>query len=300
MPPPRTADVWLPAVVCVGKRTFQAFLQCGSVPFNSFDVLGNRPLHSLKQKRFQTINNPLGDWLGYFLNWPADFSNRWSMSFSSLCPVWLFAGAPTGMRCLACTCWESWRSIVPGRKAQFPSLLFFPTPQPWSPAGDTSTKTWIAVSRVSCLRKSWNNVRKYLWKENAPPQTKVYLLYSTPPTADMPYELKRAHELNALLGPKGSQEAVDLLCDIHNTTSNMGLCLIFYSSDWIPLHILKYIQVINCSARVTLWQQCLQDQDLEKLVFLLHSHQAAVTHILESHHQQIHCLRHEWNSCRFL
>lgn len=63
-------------------------------------------------------------------------------------------------------------------------------------------------------------------------------------TDDTPYEQKRAQELNAQLGPKGSQEAVDLLCDLHNTTSNMGLCLIFYTSDWIPLHILKYVQVI--------------------------------------------------------
>lgn len=70
------------------------------------------------------------------------------------------------------------------------------------------------------------------------------LLSSAPVTDDTPYEQKRAQELNAQLGPKGSQEAVDLLCDLHNTTSNMGLCLIFYSSDWIPLHILKYMQVI--------------------------------------------------------
>lgn len=76
-------------------------------------------------------------------------------------------------------------------------------------------------------------------------------LSSTPLTDDTPYEQKRAHELNAQLGPKGSQEAVDLLIDLHNTTSNMGLCLIFYSSDWIALHILKYIQVIYQWACVT-------------------------------------------------
>lgn len=62
-------------------------------------------------------------------------------------------------------------------------------------------------------------------------------------TDSTPYELRRARELNAQLGPKGSQEAVDLLCDIHNTTANMGLCLIFYTSDWLTLHIYKYIQV---------------------------------------------------------
>ncbi|KAM3623586.1 uncharacterized protein V6R79_012985 [Siganus canaliculatus] len=75
-------------------------------------------------------------------------------------------------------------------------------------------------------------------------------LLSTPITDSTPYELRRAQELNAQLGPKGSQEAVDLLCDIHNTTSNMGLCLIFYSMDWINLHIYKYIQMKMTSTPV--------------------------------------------------
>ncbi|XP_071359371.1 N-acyl-aromatic-L-amino acid amidohydrolase (carboxylate-forming) B-like [Trachinotus anak] len=67
-------------------------------------------------------------------------------------------------------------------------------------------------------------------------------LLNAPITDSTPYELRRAQELNAQLGPKGSEEAVDMLCDLHNTTANMGLCLIFYSIDWITLHIYKYIQ----------------------------------------------------------
>lgn len=67
-------------------------------------------------------------------------------------------------------------------------------------------------------------------------------LLSAPLTDSTPYELRRAQELNAQLGPKGSQEAVDVLCDLHNTTANMGVCLIFCSLDWITLHIYKYIQ----------------------------------------------------------
>ncbi|XP_015240364.1 PREDICTED: N-acyl-aromatic-L-amino acid amidohydrolase (carboxylate-forming) B-like [Cyprinodon variegatus] len=67
-------------------------------------------------------------------------------------------------------------------------------------------------------------------------------LLSSPITESTPYELRRAQELNAQLGPKGSAEAVDLLIDLHNTTANMGLCLIFYSIDWITLHIYKYLQ----------------------------------------------------------
>lgn len=67
-------------------------------------------------------------------------------------------------------------------------------------------------------------------------------LLSSPLTDSSPYELKRAHELNSLLGPKGSDQAVDLVCDLHSTTSNMGLCFIFDSFSWIPLHLVSYIQ----------------------------------------------------------
>ncbi|XP_069025923.1 N-acyl-aromatic-L-amino acid amidohydrolase (carboxylate-forming) B-like [Embiotoca jacksoni] len=58
-----------------------------------------------------------------------------------------------------------------------------------------------------------------------------------------PYEIIRSRELNAMLGPKGSPQAVDLVCDLHNTTANMGLCVIAYSDcDWICLHIFKHLQ----------------------------------------------------------
>ncbi|KAM9792560.1 N-acyl-aromatic-L-amino acid amidohydrolase (carboxylate-forming) A-like [Neosynchiropus ocellatus] len=67
-------------------------------------------------------------------------------------------------------------------------------------------------------------------------------LLSAPITESSPYELKRAHELNNLVGPKGSPEAVDLICDLHNTTANMGLTVIMNCGDVIALHICKYIQ----------------------------------------------------------
>ncbi|XP_019732971.1 N-acyl-aromatic-L-amino acid amidohydrolase (carboxylate-forming) B-like [Hippocampus comes] len=58
-----------------------------------------------------------------------------------------------------------------------------------------------------------------------------------------PYEMTRARELDALLGPKGSPRAVDLVCDLHNSTSNMGLCVIAFSDcDWICLHVFRYLQ----------------------------------------------------------
>ncbi|XP_043092074.1 N-acyl-aromatic-L-amino acid amidohydrolase (carboxylate-forming) B [Puntigrus tetrazona] len=66
---------------------------------------------------------------------------------------------------------------------------------------------------------------------------------SSPVTDSSPYEVRRAQELNNLLGPKGSADATDLICDLHNTTSNMGLTLIHYTtSDWVTLHICKYLQ----------------------------------------------------------
>jgi len=44
-------------------------------------------------------------------------------------------------------------------------------------------------------------------------------------------ELNRAREINALLGKKGSENAPDLILDIHNTTANMGITLILSSSE---------------------------------------------------------------------
>lgn len=70
------------------------------------------------------------------------------------------------------------------------------------------------------------------------------------PLTDSSYELRRAHELNSLIGPKGSDQAMDLVCDLHNTTSNMGLCCIFDNFSQIPLYIFKYIQKEMPSAPV--------------------------------------------------
>ncbi|XP_024866626.1 N-acyl-aromatic-L-amino acid amidohydrolase (carboxylate-forming) B-like isoform X2 [Kryptolebias marmoratus] len=65
-----------------------------------------------------------------------------------------------------------------------------------------------------------------------------------------PYEIILSRKLNALLGPKGGQGAVDLVCDLHNTTANMGLCFIAYSdSDWICLHIFKHLQMPDMPMR---------------------------------------------------
>ncbi|KAG7267715.1 hypothetical protein CRUP_031605 [Coryphaenoides rupestris] len=60
---------------------------------------------------------------------------------------------------------------------------------------------------------------------------------------DTPYEVRRAQELNAQLGPRGSEEATDLVCDLHNTTANMGVCVIAHQSDWVSLHLFKYLQL---------------------------------------------------------
>lgn len=45
------------------------------------------------------------------------------------------------------------------------------------------------------------------------------------------YEFRRARELNKIYGPKGPNTKTDLLLDIHNTGSNMGLCLILSTRD---------------------------------------------------------------------
>lgn len=45
------------------------------------------------------------------------------------------------------------------------------------------------------------------------------------------YEFRRAKELNEIYGPKGPDTKTDLLLDVHNTGSNMGMCLILSARD---------------------------------------------------------------------
>lgn len=68
---------------------------------------------------------------------------------------------------------------------------------------------------------------------------------SSTATPDDPYEVKRARELNQLLGPKGSDQAVDFILDLHNTTANTGVCLISEASQSsFNLHLCHYLQVV--------------------------------------------------------
>ncbi|XP_070832645.1 N-acyl-aromatic-L-amino acid amidohydrolase (carboxylate-forming) B-like [Chaetodon trifascialis] len=98
----------------------------------------------------------------------------------------------------------------------------------------------VSITPVLSSPRAVDACRRYIDTDLNRCFTKALL--SAPLTDSTPYEQRRARELNAQLGPKGSPEAVDLLCDLHNTTANMGLCLILYSLDWVTLHIFKYIQ----------------------------------------------------------
>uniref|UniRef100_A0A8C9LWP0 Aminoacylase 3 n=1 Tax=Piliocolobus tephrosceles TaxID=591936 RepID=A0A8C9LWP0_9PRIM len=78
------------------------------------------------------------------------------------------------------------------------------------------------------------------------------------PTPDDPYEVTRARELNQLLGPKASGQAFDFVLDLHNTTANMGTCLIAKSSHEVfAMHLCHHLQLQypELSCQVFLYQQ---------------------------------------------
>lgn len=61
---------------------------------------------------------------------------------------------------------------------------------------------------------------------------------------DDPYEVTRARELNQLLGPKASGQAFDFILDLHNTTANMGTCLIAEGTHNVfAMHLCHYLQL---------------------------------------------------------
>ncbi|XP_028839805.1 aspartoacylase [Denticeps clupeoides] len=60
---------------------------------------------------------------------------------------------------------------------------------------------------------------------------------------ELPYEVRRAQEINRLFGPKGTADAYDVIFDLHNTTSNMGCTLILESSsDHFVLQMVRHVQ----------------------------------------------------------
>ncbi|CAL9685844.1 unnamed protein product [Knipowitschia caucasica] len=66
---------------------------------------------------------------------------------------------------------------------------------------------------------------------------------SGPGGESLPYEVRRAQEINKMFGPKGSPDAYDVIFDLHNTTSNMGSTLILESSkDHFILQMMNYIK----------------------------------------------------------
>ena len=62
---------------------------------------------------------------------------------------------------------------------------------------------------------------------------------------DLPYEVRRAQEINHLFGPKDSEDSYDIIFDLHNTTSNMGYTLILEDSrsDFL-IQMFHYIKVM--------------------------------------------------------
>ncbi|KAM3855952.1 N-acyl-aromatic-L-amino acid amidohydrolase (carboxylate-forming) [Vipera latastei] len=63
------------------------------------------------------------------------------------------------------------------------------------------------------------------------------------------YEIQRAQEINQMFGPKGSFQAYDFMLDLHNTTANMGSCLLLKSEfSLLSIHMCNYIQK-HCRVR---------------------------------------------------
>ncbi|KKO49210.1 aspartoacylase [Arsukibacterium sp. MJ3] len=65
------------------------------------------------------------------------------------------------------------------------------------------------------------------------------------------YEQNRAKILNAELGPKGAAKT-DLLIDLHNTTSNMGACLILTQAGPFYNQLAAYVKMVMPEAIISL------------------------------------------------
>ncbi|XP_029431209.1 N-acyl-aromatic-L-amino acid amidohydrolase (carboxylate-forming) [Rhinatrema bivittatum] len=91
---------------------------------------------------------------------------------------------------------------------------------------------------------------------------KMDVLSTTTNEEDELYEVTRAKEINQLYGPKGSVQACDFMIDMHNTTSNMGGCLIVDSPDnYLAMHIANYVQKNYTLAKTPVYLYKLGDEE---------------------------------------
>ena len=72
-------------------------------------------------------------------------------------------------------------------------------------------------------------------------------------------EATRARELNAVLGPKGSEAAADYILDLHNTTSNSGVAIMCSPHDRLSHALAMYLQSKDPSVRLILWNRSAKD-----------------------------------------
>uniref|UniRef100_A0A8C5R9V4 Succinylglutamate desuccinylase/Aspartoacylase catalytic domain-containing protein n=1 Tax=Laticauda laticaudata TaxID=8630 RepID=A0A8C5R9V4_LATLA len=99
----------------------------------------------------------------------------------------------------------------------------------------------VGFYRFGLVRENWmlnfhlvHQTEIFLW---------VFLTHSKELVDNIPYEVRRAQEINGLFGPKGQPGAYDLIFDLHNTTANMGGTLILESSsDCFAIQMCHYIQ----------------------------------------------------------
>ena len=75
------------------------------------------------------------------------------------------------------------------------------------------------------------------------------------------YEDQRAKEIAAQLGPK-DQPNVDLIIDLHSTTSNMGLTIFPSSKHPFNLRLAAYLSQLDPEVRVTCGFRCNQDSSV--------------------------------------
>tara|TARA_B110001452_G_scaffold159832_2_gene132986 strand:- start:1806 stop:2876 length:1071 start_codon:yes stop_codon:yes gene_type:complete len=72
-------------------------------------------------------------------------------------------------------------------------------------------------------------------------------------------EAKRAREVNAALGPKGSEGAADYILDLHNTTANTGVAIMCSPHDRLSHALALYLQSKDPTVRLILWNRSSKD-----------------------------------------
>jgi succinylglutamate desuccinylase len=118
-----------------------------------------------------------------------------------------------------------------------------------------SFKTTVLITNEAAVEKNTRYVEEDM--------NRCFFLKDLADASKSSLEAKRAKDLNAIIGPKGSASpAADLVIDLHNTTAATGACMMMAPGDELSHAMAAHLAAVDPRCRVCNWNAGQKDDPM--------------------------------------